>query len=61
MERRTYPSCCTSAYCGRGECEGCRCKPILDEFRAWVERTGAVVSDPVWCPTVYVATKEGKR
>ena len=53
---RVYPTCCTSAFCGRVECEGCRNKPILDEFKAWVKRTGAAKTDPIWCPTVYVAT-----
>ena len=61
MKIRVYPSCCTSAYCGKGNCEGCRNKPILDEFKAWVAKTKAVVEDPVWCPNVYTATiQEGE-
>lgn len=54
---RVYPICCTSMYCGSSSCEGCRFKPILDEFKAWMERTGAVVTDPVWCPLVYTIPK----
>lgn len=56
-EKRVYPSCCTSAFCGRVCCEGCDSKPVLDEFKAWVEATGAVQSDPIWCPSVWVGTK----
>lgn len=52
---RVYPVVCTSAYCGRSECAGCRNKPGLDEFKAWVARTSAEVTDPIWCPTVYEA------
>jgi len=53
--RRRYPSCCTSAYCDKcGEqCEGCPFKPVLDEFKAWRERTGAVCVDPIWSPSFY--------
>jgi len=56
---RVYPICCTSAYCGKGpeECASCKNKPALDEFKAWVERTGAVVADPIWSPLVYVVRK----
>jgi hypothetical protein len=54
---RVYPACCRSAYCGRLDCTGCRNKPILDEFKAWVAATGAVKSDPIWCPNVYTVTK----
>jgi hypothetical protein len=57
LERR-YPSCCTSAFCGRGSCEGCRDKPILDEFKAWRERVQAVQPDPIWDRGRWVATVE---
>jgi len=57
---RTYPSCCTSAFCGRSNCEGCPDKPILDEFKAWVERTGAIQPDKIWSPTIWEAQKEEK-
>jgi len=53
--RRIYPTCCTSARCGRIDCEGCPRKPVLDEFKAWVAETGAVCTDPIWSPTVYDA------
>lgn len=53
---RVYPICCTSAFCGRLECEGCRNKPILDEFKTWMNRVGATKPDPVWSPLVYVAS-----
>lgn len=58
-EIRCYPTCCTSAYCGKttDACATCECKPELDAFNEWRERTGAVKSDPIWCPTVYVSTK----
>jgi len=60
-EVRVYPSCCTSAFCGRIECpQDCKCLPTLVEFTSWRERTGAIVSDPVWCPTVYVAREAGR-
>ena len=52
--RRIYPSCCTSAFCGRVECSGCRNKPVLDAFKAWVRDTGAVCADEIWSPNVYV-------
>ena len=56
---RVYPKCCTSAFCGKIDCTGCRNKSILDEFKAWIEKTNAKVEDPVWCPLVYTAQKEG--
>ena len=49
----TYPACCTSAFCGRGECEGCPDLPTLTEFKAWVKANNAVCLDPIWCPTIY--------
>lgn len=57
MKRRTrvYPACCTSAFCGRIECEGCVHKQTLEDFRAWVKQHNAVQSCPVWSPNVYVA------
>jgi len=54
---RVYPSCCTSAFCGREACAGCRHEPVLAAFKAWRERTKAVVTDPIWCPTVWTATR----
>ena len=56
--RRIYPASCTAMYCGETDCEGCPCKPALDEFKSWVEATEAVVADPIWSPLVYKATKE---
>lgn len=56
-EIKVYPVCCTSAFCGRGECKGCQHEPTLREFKEWREKTGAVCSDPIWSPTVYKATK----
>jgi len=58
MGIRVYPTCCTSAFCGKTECEGCKNKPILDDFKAWRDRTGAVVTDPIWCPLVYTIYTE---
>ncbi len=55
---RIYPSCCTSMFCGRSECEGCKNEPILRDFEAWREATKAVRNDPIWCPTVWQATVE---
>lgn len=53
---RIYPICCTSAFCGKIDCDGCRNKPVLDEFKAWSERTKAVRPDWIWCPSVWEAT-----
>ncbi len=56
---RVYPACCTSANCGATSCpETCPMLPVLTEFKAWRDRTGAVVSEPVWCPTVYTIPAE---
>jgi|ETNvirnome_2_300_1030623.scaffolds.fasta_scaffold01603_4 hypothetical protein len=52
---RTYPDCCTSAYCGAAECDGCPNLPTLEAFKAWRERTQAVVRDPIWSPLSYIA------
>jgi hypothetical protein len=56
---RVYPTCCTSAFCGKGpeSCPDCPNHLFLREFKRWVEVHAAEVSDPVWCPLVYVATK----
>lgn len=59
-ERRIYPTCCTSAFCGRTECDGCPNLPVLTEFKTWRERTKATRPDPVWCPLVWVAGEEAK-
>ena len=52
---RVYPIACTSMYCGTGgaKCRTCPNGPALEEFKAWVQRTGARVTDPIWCPLVY--------
>lgn len=50
---RKYPSCCTSAYCGRIDCVGCPNEPVLSEFNDWVSRTGARCVDPIWSPLFY--------
>lgn len=58
-QTRIYPASCTSAYCGRLECPfDCQNLPRLKEFKAWVEQTGAVVLDEVWCPLAYTAQRE---
>ena len=54
---RVYPSCCTSAFCGKIDCTGRRNLSILADFKAWRERTAAVCADPIWCPNVFHATK----
>ena len=54
MTTRTYPSCCTSAFCGRTSCDGCPNKPTLDDFKSWVEANNAAPADPIWSPNVYV-------
>ena len=38
---RVYPTRCLSAYCGKIDCNGCRHAPALQEFKDWVQRTGA--------------------
>ena len=56
---RVYPACCTSAFCGKGpeSCPACRNWPVLREFKEWVKKTDAKVTDPIWCPMVYQATR----
>lgn len=54
---RTYPACCLSASCGRTECDGCLSKPTLDEFKTWASTHKAKMADPIWSPTIYVATR----
>lgn len=54
---RVYPSCCTSAYCGRSTCDGCQNLSILQDFKAWREKHAAICEDPIWCPTVFTATR----
>lgn len=56
---RLYPSCCTSAFCGRTDCTGCRYLPVLEEFKAWRERTAATRPDWIWSPSVWTATRKG--
>ena len=58
---RLYPTCCISAFCGGGgdDCKTCRNGPILAEFKAWVEKTGATVDDPIWSPRIYTAKTIG--
>lgn len=58
MERRNYPTCCTSMYCGKGsdECPGCVNEPVLTEFKDWKDRTQAKMADPIWSPLTYVST-----
>lgn len=56
-ETRTYPACCTSAFCGRIECDGCKNLPVLTEFKEWRERTGATQPDSIWSPTIWQATR----
>lgn len=58
MKIRVYPSCCTLMYCGKIECpDTCKNLPVLQEFKAWKERTKALRKDPIWCPSVWTATK----
>jgi hypothetical protein len=55
---RVYPSCCTSAFCGKSPCPPtCPNLPVLQDFKAWVAEHAAVCDDPIWCPLVYTATK----
>jgi hypothetical protein len=56
-ETRVYPSCCTSSYCGRTDCSGCRNLPTLEEFKAWRAARAAIRTDETWCPTVWTATR----
>jgi len=60
MEKRTYkiyPQVCLSATCGKIDCTGCPYKDKLDKFNQWVKEHEAIVTNPIWCPTVYVAMK----
>jgi len=46
LERRTFPTACTSAFCGVfgnvEACLACRHRPALEAWRSWVEETDAV-------------------
>lgn len=53
---RISPACCTSAYCGKVECGGCRNEPTKLAWDAWKKAAKAVKEDPVWCPTAWTAT-----
>lgn len=58
-----YPRCCTSAECGKGP-ESCPSCPNVGEqlaFKKWREETAAIQTDPIWCPTVYEATRAPVR
>jgi hypothetical protein len=57
METKSYPSCCTSSFCGSLNCEGCRHQPTLLAFRRWVREHDAKPADPVWSPNLFVAGK----
>lgn len=59
-ELKCYPTCCTSAYCGKGpsSCPACVNYPTQQAFKAWKEATAAVCDDPIWCPLVYTATHD---
>ena len=50
---RVYPLDCTSAYCGRADCTGCRHLHVLEEFRAWARDNKAKVEDEIWSPLVW--------
>lgn len=56
-ETRIYPTCCQSAYCGSGDCKGCKNLPRLEEFTRWKKETEAVRPDWIWSPSVWEATK----
>ena len=57
MQSKLFPICCTSAYCGKINCPiSCKNLAELTKFKAWVEATSAIKTDPIWCPLVYTAT-----
>jgi|WetSurMetagenome_2_1015567.scaffolds.fasta_scaffold973880_2 hypothetical protein len=39
--QRTYPTCCTSLYCGRIDCSGCSYLPRLESYRAYAKQVEA--------------------
>lgn len=58
---RTYPQVCTSMYCDKSgkECNAtCACYQALAQFKKWKEDHKAVQIDPVYHPSVWMATKE---
>lgn len=57
-EIRVYPQSCLSMYCGKVDCTNCKFRQELEEFKQWVTKNRAVVTDPIWCPTVYESTLE---
>jgi hypothetical protein len=57
MELRTYPQFCRSLYCGETTCpETCQHLPELQAFKTWKQQTNAKQPDPVWSPTIWLAT-----
>jgi hypothetical protein len=39
--QKRYPMCCTSMYCGRTDCTGCRYLPRLKAYRAYAKQVEA--------------------
>ena len=54
---RVYPSCCTSAFCGRTDCNGCKNLPVKQDFDRWRDEHAAVQPDWIWSPSVWRATR----
>lgn len=56
FEVRKYPGNCTSAFCGRGDCTGCKWLAEKQEFDRWRDEKKAVKEDPIWSPLFWTAT-----
>jgi len=55
-----YPQCCTSRYCAASgiECNAsCVDHARLVAWKKWRDEHAAICLDPIWNPSVYVATK----
>jgi hypothetical protein len=55
LETRHYPATCRPASCGVDDCKGCRNKPALGRFKAWVKTTAARPVGSTRSPGFYVA------
>ena len=53
----TYPTICTSAYCGEITCDGCEHKENLDAFKKW-EKENNASSDKTCSSAVYIASSK---
>jgi hypothetical protein len=56
FETRYYPGNCTSAFCGRETCDGCKWLAEKQDFDNWRIAKKAEKPEPNWSPTWWRAT-----